>query len=251
MHKRPLLFIIIGVLHLIEPLIKILYFKFTTPFGLATILSNISSIDDPRAFFEFWLLFPIGGIALLGVKRWSYPIFVGVQFYNIWSHLNYQSFTWPYVSEVPFFSSLVLLVINIMIIIYFALPDVRRPFFDRRMRWWETSTRYQLRIPITAILGNGHEYRCEIINISRTGAFINLDHPLEIHQMISLKISYQDIDLKLQSKNMSNHQVGGENGHGVQFEFDNIWQNMEMRKMVSAIKKSIRTQEKLTSAAQC
>ncbi len=250
MHKRPLLFILIGILHLIEPLIKILYFKLTTPFGLTTILTNISNIDQPRAFFEFWLLFPLGGIALLGVKRWSYPIFVGVQFYNIWSHLNYQSFTWPYVSEVPFFSSLALLVINIFVIIYFALPDVRRPFFDKRMRWWETSTRYHLRIPVSVVLGNGEELNCDIINISRSGAFINLPRPLEIHQMITLKIRFHDFELSLKSKNMSNHTVAGEKGHGVQFEFENIWQNIETRKMVSEIRKAVKQQQKLTSAAQ-
>ena len=251
MHKRPLIFIIIGILHVIEPLVKILYFKLTTPFALSTILTNISNIDHPRAFFEFWLLFPIGGIALLGVKKWSYPIFVGVQFYNIWSHLNYESFTWPYVSEVPFFSSLALLVINIFVIIYFALPDVRRPFFDKRMRWWETSTRYQIRIPIHVVLGNGEEVPCDIINISRSGVFINLNRPLEIHQIVTLKFKYQEFDMSIKSKNMSNHSVAGINGHGLQFEFENIWQNIEMRKVVAEIKNAIKQQEKLSKAAQC
>jgi uncharacterized membrane protein len=141
MKHKPLIFILIAAFHIIEPLIKVAYFKITTPFSTSTIISNIAQISTAREIFEFWFLFPLAGLALMGVKKWSYPVFVGAQIYSIYSHLTYEQYTWPYVSQVPFVSSLVLLFINTMVIIYFALPDVRKPFFDRSVRWWETRTR--------------------------------------------------------------------------------------------------------------
>ena len=118
MKNRPFIFILIAFFHIIEPLIKLAYFKAITPFSLGTIISNISQIHSFKEVIEFWFLFPLGGLALLGVKRWSYPIFVGVQLYNIYGHMTYEKYTWPYVSEVPFASGIILLFINSLIIIY-------------------------------------------------------------------------------------------------------------------------------------
>ena len=250
MKQKPLLFIIIAIAHLIEPLIKLLYFKFTTPFGFGKIINNVSQIQGPVEFFEFWLLFPIGGLALLGVKKWSYPIFVMVQIYNIASHLLYKSYTWPYVSKTPFLSAIALLFINTLIIVYFALPDVRRPFFDKKLRWWESRTRYQLHMPISISLNNPDIYHnVEILNISQSGAFINYKGVIENGQILNLNISYKQFNIHLKGVKVSDHSFHGEKGVGIKFKFENIWENLYVRKLVKQVAKDSKAQNKVPLAA--
>lgn len=251
MKNRPLIFLSIALLHLLEPVIKLLYFKATTPFSFTTIISNISQIHTPREIFEFWFLFPLGGLALLGVKKWSYPVFVGVQIYSIYSHMTYEKYTWPYVSEVPFVSSLVLLFINALIIIYFALPDVRRPFFDKTMRWWETRTRYNLRIPMTFSHNNPDKLiDCEILNISQSGIFMNYKGAIEVGSILRMNINYKDYNITLLGTVMSQHAFEGERGLGVKFKFQNIWENLYMRKIVKQISKDMAMIEKAQRKAE-
>lgn len=250
MKHRPLIFILIALAHILEPIIKITYFKLTTPFSFGTIISNISQIHTLREVFEFWFLFPIGGLALLGVKRWSYPIFVSVQLYSIYSHLTYEQYTWPYVSEVPFFSSLVLLFVNALIIIYFAFPDVRRPFFDKSVRWWETRTRYNMRLPMTFSLNNpGEIIDTEILNISQSGVFINHKGVLDVGTVVLMNINYKDMSITLAGEVKSQHAFNGERGLGIKFSFINIWENLYMRKIVKEIGKDLKKIEKAQQKA--
>jgi hypothetical protein len=236
MKHRPLIFIMIALAHLLEPIIKISYFKFTTPFSFSTIISNISQIHTPREIFEFWFLFPLGGLALLGVKRWSYPVFVGVQFYSIYSHMTYEKYTWPYVSEVPFVSSLALLFVNALIVIYFAFPDVRRPFFDRSVRWWETRTRYDMRLPVTFSINNpGQLIDSEILNISQSGIFMGHKGVTEVGTIVLMNINYKDMSITLAGEVKSQHSFNNERGLGIRFSFTNIWENLYMRKIVRQI----------------
>tara|TARA_R110002072_G_scaffold64203_9_gene159962 strand:+ start:2340 stop:3101 length:762 start_codon:yes stop_codon:yes gene_type:complete len=246
MKKRPLIFIILATVHILEPLIKILYFKMIVPFDFSTIVSNIWAISSPIEIFEFWFLFPIGGIALLGVKKWSYPVFVGVQIYNIYAHITYEKFTWPYVSEVPLMSSLILLVVNTAIIFYFTLPEVRKPFFNKNMRWWETRTRYNKIIPISVKLNNPNQFfDCQILNISTTGVFIDLRESISNGSVIELNLVYKDQDITIKGIKVSEHAVNNIRGIGVQFEYQNIYEKYIMRKIVRMIAKETKELEKI------
>ena len=56
MKNKPLLFIILGIIHLVEPIFKLLYFKATTHFPMHLIIENISQMSGAREVFEFWFL---------------------------------------------------------------------------------------------------------------------------------------------------------------------------------------------------
>ncbi len=227
-------------MHLVEPLIKILYFKADTGFPLLQIVENITHLNSARAIFEFWFLFPIGGLALLGVKKWSYPIFVGVQSYSIYSHINYESFAWPYVSQSPMWPSLAILSCNVAIIIYFLLPEIRKPFFDRDMRWWEHRERYSLRIPCSYSINSNNALKdAEILNISQSGAFLTIEHKLlEKNQTVTLNISFMDEHISLDARVVSLHTFDHQDGIGVNFEYENIWEKLQMKKVIKKISKA-------------
>jgi len=245
MKKKPLIFILLAFAHFLEPLIKILYFKATTTFSFSTILGNIMQIEAPREIFDFWLLFPLAGLALLSVKKWSYPIFVGVQAYSIYSHLTYEKYTWPYVSETPFISSLSLLVMNVLIICYFSLPDVRKPFFDQSVRWWETRKRYGLNIPISFSLTKDNAiYNSDILNISQSGVFLSDHQSVNIGSVIKMNLIYKGLSLHVKGKVKSHHSFENIPGVGVKFIFENIWENLYMRKILRQIAKDMKSEDK-------
>jgi len=253
MKQRPLLFIILGVLHLIEPLFKILFFKITTAFPIDVILTNVIQISEFRDIFEFWFLFPIAGIALLGVKKWSYPIFVGVQAYSLVAHLTYKSYSWPYVDQVPQWPSLLLLACNIAIIIYFALPDVRKPFFDASVRWWEPKERFSFNFPCTVhFSANQKLIDAEILNISHSGAFIKNSNLLQLKNEygdLYVNICIGELALSIKSVIVSQHDFRGQKGLGIKFSYNNIWENLYMRKIIKRIAKEEQRQFKKQMAA--
>lgn len=204
------------------------------------VLDNVSQIETTREIFDFWFLFPIGGLALLSVKKWSYPIFVGVQVYNIYAHLTYEQYTWPYVNDSPFVTSLALLIVNALVIAYFALPAVRRPFFDKSVRWWETRQRYKMRIPLSFHnIDENRPSRCDILNISQSGIFINTRKDLAIGSEIKMNFVYKDFEISLFGVVKSQHYFNDEPGSGVEFKFRNIWESLYVRKLIKKIASDI------------
>src|SRR3989339_103143 len=117
MKQKPVLIIILAIFHFLQPFINIVYLKLTTHYDFFMIFQNLLELDGVKSLFDFWLLFPLGGLALLLVRKWSFFIFVFVQFYSIYLHLFYEKYTWPYVSEHPLSFSIILLIFNIFFII--------------------------------------------------------------------------------------------------------------------------------------
>lgn len=194
---------------------------------------------------EFWLLFPIGGLALLGVKRWSYPIFVGVQAYSIWGHLTYTSYTWPYVDRHPHWFSLLVLSANVLIILYFLLPDVRRPFFDREIRWWEHRVRYPCHLAMGLSRGEhlGKMTNATFLNLSLSGAFMQYpSRDLVVGELIRVHLSAYGENLTVLASVVSRHQYQGEEGLGLSFHYQNLWENLAMRRLIRALAKERKKQ---------
>lgn len=245
MKNRPLLFIILGFLHIIEPLLKLTTFKVMTGFPLETILGNIR--HGPYGvwgFFEFWLLFPIGGLALLGVKRWSYPLFVGVQFYSFYSHITYKRFSWPYYSEVPHSASLLILFMNALIILYFLLPEVRRPFFERDLRWWEHRERFNLAIPVSFTGMDPNLVKdAHVLNISLSGAFLNYRGPEQVGEKLRVNMTFEGLHISVDALIVSEHIFDGQKGIGIRFKYQNIWENLHMRQILRSISKASRREK--------
>jgi hypothetical protein len=253
MKNRPLVLVILGLLHFLEPLLKIFYFKAKTHFALLTILNNVTTVspDNIKGLIDFWFIFPLGGIALITVKKWSYPLFISVQIYSVLNHLMYQKFAWPYFAETPFYSSFVILVLNTLLIIYVSLPEVRQLFFNQNMRWWETRIRYALKIPINLWHTNPDklEQAC-LTNISDTGAFLLHNKEIEIGEYINLNISFLDQHVTVRGLVVRSQFQDGNKGVGVRFIHTTPFSitKFKIRSLVSMIKSFQKSNEKLSNA---
>jgi hypothetical protein len=241
MKNRPLLFIVLAIAHLIEPFIKLLVFKAKTGFSFELILNNVMQMGGLWAMAEFWLLFPLGGLALLGVKKWSYPIFVGVQVYSLYGHLTYTSYAWPYVDKHPHWFSLLVLAANVMIILYFLLPDVRRPFFDKDIRWWEHRVRYPCELACGFSRGgSGFDKltNARFLNLSLSGAFMSYAHrDVVVGDLIHIHLSAYGENIIVLASVVSRHEYQGAEGLGIQFHYQNLWENLSMRRVLKHLAK--------------
>ena len=243
MKNKPLMFIVLGILHLTEPLVKLLYFKAATNFPMLTIIDNVLAIEGVKQIFDFWFLFPLAGLALLSVKKWSYPVFVSLQAYSIINHLAYQKYTWPYVSETPLYSSLVLIAMNVGIIIYFALPEVRKPFFNKDMRWWEHRRRFNFQFPISFWMTNPNKLKdAEVLNISETGLFMTYHEKMEIGDRLNMNLTFagECVSLKAEVVHLATFQH--QRGLGIRFLPETVWDKYALRKLVKKVSKAEKNQ---------
>ncbi len=235
-YSRPLPIILISLLHILEPLSKIIYFKISTGFSFDIIIRNVFAIDNLKNIFEFWLLFPIAGFALLSVRKWAYLFFLLVQMYAIFLHLTYKAFSWPYINKSPLISSSAILAINILLILYFLIPAVRRPFFNRRLRWWETAPRYDINIPCTIQKQSGQFIDCRLINISKSGAFVRPPIELAMFEQISIKFSFYNFNFTLRAKVVNRHTIEDFGGFGLKFNFVQFGSKLNMLKLIKALR---------------
>ena len=137
MRNKPLIFQLLSALFFFEPAIKILYFKASTHFGFITVFENVLSRNSFRDVFDFWIVFPLAGVMLWKLRKWTYFAFLATMSYLVFSILTYEKYTWPYNSDKPLFYHYFIIALTLMTIAYFLAPNVRAPFFNRNLRWWE------------------------------------------------------------------------------------------------------------------
>lgn len=235
MKKKPLIFSILAILLLIEPLVKLLYFRLETGFDLTRILENILSEDSMLNIFEFWIVYPLAGLCLFRIRKVTYFLFLAIQAYSIYTILSYEPYTWPYYSQSPFIYNYFLLIMNVAIIIYFLLPRVRRPFFDQRVRWWETKARYNIHLPCQLIFTN-RNLEAEILNISQTGVFVKEIPGIVVGDKTMIAFGHNNLQFHLPAQIISKHQFEGNRGFGLKFSFDDVLAMFKMRYFIFKIK---------------
>lgn len=234
MRNKPLIFQLISVLFFLEPAIKILYFKASTHFDFYTVMMNIFARNGFRDVFDFWFVFPVAGVLLLKLRKWTYFAFLGIMGYLIFSILTYERYTWPYNSDSPLFYHYFIIILAIFTSAYFLVPDVRAPFFDRKIRWWETKPRYRAVIP-AKITGNKITFHSEIMNISQTGAFLQDSEHLSPGDVVSLTFESQGLLMEIPVKVVSRHVISSTPGVGVQFFPTSLGQKIQMFRLISRI----------------
>jgi hypothetical protein len=235
MRHKPLIFQILSALFLVEPLIKILYFKAATHFDFGTIFENILSRSSFREIFDFWIVFPIAGLMLWKLRKWTYFVFLAVMAYLIFTITTYEKYTWPYNTDSPLFYHYFIIVVTLATIAYFLVPDVRAPFFNKKLRWWESKPRYRITIP-AKITGNKITFQSEIINISQTGAFLKDNDLLTPGDVVSMTFESEGLLMEIPVKVISRHVISSTPGFGVQFYPTSITQKFQLFRLIGRIR---------------
>lgn len=237
MKNKPLIFTVISLLCLIEPAIKILYFKAITHFDFMVIMTNLMTRDSFRDVFDFWLVYPLAGALLIKLRKWTYFAFMTLLAYIVYNIMTYEKYTWPYNSDSPFMYHYVVVAMSVAVFLIFLLPKMREPFFDRRVRWWEPKTRYQVGINCS-LKNDALIFPSEIINISLSGAFLKDSAYFKIGDKLDLEFVFLGNNVSLPVEVIHKHSTNGRHGYGVKFNFKSFRQNVLLSRIINIIKQS-------------
>lgn len=237
MRKKPLVFTLVSLLCIVEPLIKILYFKVTTQFDFDVIIQNLLARESFLEVIDFWLIYPLAGLLILKLRKINYYAFMSVLVYIFYSIATYEKYTWPYNSDKPFVYNYVITALSFAVFLYFLLPSTRRPFFDSRVRWWEPMVRYNVYLPCT-VSKSDLTFQANVLNISKSGLFIEDHDKVQIGDLLNIYLEAFGIKLNATIEVMNKHTLNNKIGFGARFRLDSIGQNLTVRSLISRIKRS-------------
>lgn len=248
MKNKPIIFSVLSLLCLIEPVIKVLYFKAATDFDFMVIIANVMARNTFREVMDFWLVFPLAGLLIMKLRKATYFTFMGVLLYIIHNIITYEKYTWPYNSEEPFIYNKIVAFVAMAVFVYFLSPKARQPFFDRRVRWWEPKTRYT--VNMNCKLDNGHlVFPSSIMNISQTGAFIAYSPYIKVGDKLQIEFNFLSNVITLPIEIMNEHDILGQKGFGIRFCMS-YGQSIMMNRVIgkiSLLKHETRKEESLVS----
>lgn len=237
MKNKPFIFTLLSILCMIEPAIKVLYFKAITHFDFMVIFANLKARNTFMEVFDFWLVFPIAGLLIMKVRKWTYFAFMSVLAYIMYNISTYEKYTWPYNSDAPFLYNYVVVAMSAAVFVYFLFPKVREPFFDRRVRWWEPQLRYAVQINCK-VHGPNLTFPTQMLNISQTGAFLQYSPYLKVGERLHLEFNFLGQSIEVPVEVVHKSTIKNYPGYGVRFVFRSFTQSLRVAKVINVIKRS-------------
>lgn len=186
---------------------------------------------------DFWMIFPIAGMLIMKLRKWTYVAFMSILFYINYNIFTYEKYTWPYNSDTPFMYNYVVAIASSMLFVYFLFPKAREPFFEKRARLWEVKTRYNVQISCK-LQGSNLTFPSTIMNISQTGVFVHDTKYMNVGDTLQIEFNFLGQTISLPVQVMNKHKSGGVMGFGLQFKYATFRQSVMMSKIMKVLKKS-------------
>jgi len=207
---RPWAIIILGYLHILYPIISLLVIDIvlsgTPEFLFSEFYAGWRSV-------MFFTLIPLGGVAILAMKQWSYPFVLlawGINFYT--TVIDYGEAPSTRMIGLTALQNL----LGLVVVMYFLIPNVKSVYYNPRVRWWEHKPRYFFNLPCKVSVGDAiHEAR--ILDISHGGVFINA--PLDVNLSSKIKVLLEDEreNLEIEGTVVHRRKEADDAGYGIQF----------------------------------
>lgn len=191
------------------------------------------------------------GWALYHMRPYAWHIFVfhclilsGEQFYLALSQAE------NFYPQIPLAVSLGLILLTFFIVKW----ELRVPYFNPRIAWWESDPRYKISVP-AQMTSQDHFYQGEIMDISANGCFIKSKAPIHVDQIIHVKFALFDSTFSCDGKIVwqTEGAVTHPRGVGVRFlNLDNknqllLRDTVKKLKSLSLKYKNLRKEEKVSS----
>jgi hypothetical protein len=187
MRFRPWPIVILAAAHCLAPLFNGLYSAWLQNVSMSSYWNSTFQTGQWLSMLAYLLSLPVAGIAIFKTKRWSYPVFLSIMGWALYSNfLSWHEFPQYFGTA----SLLFTYAINIGVMSYFLIPEVREVYFNPRLRWWETKPRYDISIP-TALHCLDREGDGTLVNVSEGGAFV--ETPMILFFGSEVQISFQSL----------------------------------------------------------
>jgi hypothetical protein len=246
MRKRPLSIVIIALIYFFEPagnLIQAAFINDMPLFGSDGILSHLLWTD-----WVILALFPVVAVGIYMVRKWGWYLFISFSGLLIAYNLFVYFFLNPnYAFETILFFILIITGMSA----FFLRRHVCAPYFNPRLRWWETAARYRVTLH-TDILTEKGALPCETIDISETGCFLECAEPMVEGSSVWVKINCQGAEInvigKIVRKSGKKDRVGG---YGIMFQGMSGETRKTIRQLIFSLERLERQERKdLISASE-
>jgi hypothetical protein len=203
------------------PLMILAFLNFLGPTGNIFLSARLEHITIHQYLTEAQLVdfFPllispwIAAFAIFAVKKWSYPLFLATMAYQC-GHLFYEAHSFPELLSLRL--TVFISAVNFGLVSYFLSSRVRTVYYDQRLKWWESSPRYD--VSAECLIGGkqGRDCKAQVLNISVGGVFLKCSKELEVGAEIELAFEAAH-DLVFMIGKVLYARSGG---YGIQFTHD-------------------------------
>ena len=236
MLRRPLIIKLFAIFLFIEPFLRTAFISIESDFEFSTVIMRTFALDSVD-FFNYWFLFPLSGLLIFSVKLYSYLVFIAIQLYSLYFHLNYEPFSWPYLSETPSLTAYTLLCFNVFMMMYLLLPASREIFFDKNLRWWERGSRYTINEPCFITI-NDNKIHGKVVDLSFGGALLELDDSIDTGSVIKIDFDILDKNIPLQGQIVRVIKTDdGKTRYGAQFLFKGFTEKITLKLLMLSVAK--------------
>jgi hypothetical protein len=209
MRQKPFILIVLAALHFLAPIGNLLinsYRQHVQP----SYLWNFWLYEKASYHMMIYVVIPMfSGLFIYICRRWSlYAYLFCIAVTVVTSALGFHQYTSVF-SIIAFFVAIAL---DIVLVVYFMLPQVKRVYLDPRLRWWETAPRYNYQTSANILnIGKGR-----VSNISIGGLLLFTDSDIKDNQLIKMEF---ESDPKIEvSGQVVYHRQMKEKGYGIQFD---------------------------------
>lgn len=204
MTNRPWSLILLALFHFITPILSFIvncHYLHLSVFQLFAVIWH----EGFRQTLEFFFLPVLAGYSIYKMKKWSYAVFLAT---ILWVAIsNYVA--WSSSKLYPIWLLISLYGFDFVLVSYFLLPQVRKTYFDPRVRWWENYPRYWIQSATKVILME-RPVDGEIDNVSAGGAFLLTKENLEMGDCVRLqfKVLTNTYDINAEVVHKGKHSEG-------------------------------------------
>lgn len=233
MIRKPWPIIIVSFIFFFIPIFNILgtYMFLKDQYAFSDYIYSLF-FDSINYFPLFNMVVPslVAGVAVYCVKKWSYPVFLLCM---VWIAIQ-VFFKFSYALRgFEFFLTVILpMLINILYVSYILLPKVRAPYYDPRLRWWETKPRYVFSTDLK-ITYNNEAVEGKMTNVSEGGLFAIIPTMIEPNSMIDVGFDVLGNHVDLKAKIVYRKPDG--TSYGLQFASLSGDQKKSIKKIIAKL----------------
>jgi hypothetical protein len=173
MPKRPLIITVIALCYLLSPAVIVLQ---------TSVIHHIPLFGPRNIFHRLFFtdivvlaLYPACAACIFSVRKWGWYVFLSGSLLLI----GYNTVVY---TVNPRYTLVLLVLYNVVLAVVagiFFRKHIIAPYFNPRLRWWETETRYRIDIRVEVTI-DGEKLSGEILDISKTGCLLAFDRQLKL-----------------------------------------------------------------------
>ncbi len=228
MPYKPWIIVFLSVVYFISPPIIIIttsYVSLVPLTGQDGIFSRLS-LSDISILITYLAI----GLCLLSMRKWGWWGFILLSLYLIGYNLL------AYLKN-PFYSPLSLIIFTILLTTAAGLlfrKELIAPYFNPRLRWWETDRRYDLSFRCRINFGRD-SLSVPVFDISRGGCFLAVDKPAPLSRILTLDISINRLFLSLKGE-VVRGATEPVKGWGIVFKDLSVMESRGIKELINLLK---------------